>query len=182
MRKLCIGMVMVIVLMSIGACSTREEMGKLILGKENLMLEKVAETAKNSETSSKENDGEEYERIFISDTNFIEVLYGKMDLPESVLVDKEDDDYYVELQIEKIIPDKETAGKIAMVVLETYYRDNQEDLTLDVQYIPSRGYYYIMLGEYGTMQGHRIEFILDEKDGRVVKMWDRDNKWAFFRE
>ena len=52
-------MIIAIALMSMDACTAQEQMGKLIFGKENLMLEKATEVAKNSQALSKENDGEE---------------------------------------------------------------------------------------------------------------------------
>ena len=70
------------------ACAAKEQSGEKISQKINLVFEKGIEIVENKEILSEEKTEEECERIFISDKNFIELRYGRMDLPESVLGDQ----------------------------------------------------------------------------------------------
>lgn len=69
------------------ACAAKQSGGK-ISQKINLVFEKGIEIVENKEILSEEKTEEESERIFISDKNFIELRYGRIDLPESVLGDQ----------------------------------------------------------------------------------------------
>ncbi len=177
MKKICTCMIIAIALMSMDACTAQEQMGKLIFGKENLMLEKATEVAKNSQALSKENDGEEYEQIFISDTQFVEIHYGNMELPVSVVDEQVDDPFYYDYykkDIEKMILNEEMAKDVAFVLLKPYFSKFSGNIFFCVQYIPDYGYYFVDIGRYESVVGYRVELVLDEKDGRVVYLWDID--------
>ena len=122
-------------------------------------------------------DGEEYEQIFISDTQFVEIHYGNMELPVSVVDEQVDDPFYYDYykkDIEKMILNEEMAKDVAFVLLKPYFSKFSGNIFFCVQYIPDYGYYFVDIGRYESVVGYRVELVLDEKDGRVVYLWDID--------
>ena len=171
-----IGILIIIILMSLTGCKAEKKLERLFVGKTNLVLEKGIENVKNIRTLP---DGEEeYERIFISDTQFVEFHYGNMELPTSAIDSQVDDAFhynYCKKDIEQMIPNKEAAKEIAFVFLKPYFsKFSGGNINFCVQYIPDYGYYFVHMGSYESVFGYRVEIVLDEKDGRVLYLWDID--------
>ena len=171
-----IGILIIIILMSLTGCEAEELPKRLFLEKINVILEKGIETVESLKKLS--NNEEEYERIFISDTQFVEIHYGNMELPTSAIDSQVDDAFhynYYKKDIEQMIPNKEAAKEIAFVFLKPYFsKFSGGNINFCVQYIPDYGYYFVHMVSYESVFGYRVEIVLDEKDGRVLYLWDID--------
>ena len=170
-----IGILIIIILMSLTGCEAEELPKRLFLEKINVVLEKGIETVESLKKLS--NNEEEYERSFISDTQFVEIHYGNMELPVSVVDEQVDDPFYYDYykkDIEKMILNEEMAKDVAFVLLKPYFSKFSGNIFFCVQYIPDYGYYFVDIGRYESVVGYRVELVLDEKDGRVVYLWDID--------
>jgi len=74
-----------------------------------------------------------------------------------------------------VITDQEMAKDIAMCIFKPYFdKYPEEDFDVWIQYIPSLGYYLIDINLHNTVFGCRVELVIDEKDGRVVNLWEFD--------
>ncbi len=171
-----IGILIIIILMSLTGCEAEELPKRLFLEKINVVLEKGIETVESLKKLS--NNEEEYERIFISDTQFVEIHFDNMNLPKNILDNKVDDEFhydYYKKDIEKMILNEEMAKEVAWVFLKPYFNKFLgENIYFSVQYIPDYGYYFVYLNEWASAFGYSVELVLDEKDGRVVYLWDID--------
>lgn len=174
LKRIYIWIVIVTLLISITACAEKEQPGGQLSQKINLIFEKGIEIVENKEILSEE----ECERIFISDTQFVEIHYENMNLPKSIIDSQVDDAFYYDYykkDIEKMISNEEMAKDIALVFLKPYFgKFLGENIYFSVQYIPDYGYYYIFLNDWSSAFGYSVELVLDEKDGKVVYLWDID--------
>lgn len=150
-----------------------------IILKEGIKVTEEAEEMKEVEEAEeveKETE-DENERIIRSETQFVEFYYGNMDLPDYALTEYTEDNSCKPYEKNDInmITDPEMAKNIALSIFEPYFEKYPEmDLTMWVQYIPSYGYYIVYARKYSNKFGYKVQVVLDEKDARVVKLWEFD--------